>query len=126
MRMWQGVSALSDHEGIVSPAYTICTPRYEVDPLFMSYLFKYPPLVHVFWRYSQGMVSDTLNLKFSAFATIKVQVPARDEQELIGHVLAKTDMEITFHTRKVEQLKTQKKGLMQQLLTGKIRVKVKC
>lgn len=124
MRMWQGVSALSDHEGIVSPAYTICTPRPEVDALFMSHLFKYPPLVHVFWRYSQGMVSDTLNLKFSAFATIKVHVPARDEQELIGQVLAKTDMEITFHTRKAEQLKTQKKGLMQQLLTGKVRVNV--
>ena len=26
MRMWQGISALSNLEGIISPAYTVCTP----------------------------------------------------------------------------------------------------
>lgn len=124
MRMWQGVSALSGHEGIVSPAYTICTPCPDIDPVYMSHLFKYPPIVHVFWRYSQGMVDDTLNLKFSAFSTIKVCVPGRDEQEKIGKVLVVMDKELSFHARQVEQLRTQKKGLMQQLLTGKVRVNV--
>lgn len=38
MRMWQGVSALSSLEGIVSPAYTICTPKKGVDGEFMAYL----------------------------------------------------------------------------------------
>ena len=53
MRMWQGVSALSDLEGIVSPAYTVCIPKAgKIDGRFAAYLFKYQPVVHDFWRYS--------------------------------------------------------------------------
>ncbi len=59
MRMWQGVSALSSMEGIVSPAYTVCTPLECVDARFMGYLFKFPPMIHLFYRYSQGLVDDT-------------------------------------------------------------------
>jgi type I restriction enzyme S subunit len=36
MRMWQGVSAISGLEGIVSPAYTICKPTPAIDPSFMG------------------------------------------------------------------------------------------
>lgn len=39
MRMWQGVSAVSDLEGIVSPAYTICRPTIGVDSRFMAQLW---------------------------------------------------------------------------------------
>jgi len=53
MRMWQGVSALSSFEGIVSPAYTICTPTDEVNGQFMAYLFKVPYIIHLFYRYSK-------------------------------------------------------------------------
>src|SRR5574341_118896 len=79
MRMWQGVSAVSELEGIVSPAYTICNPKNGGDVRFMGYLFKFPPVVHSFWRHSQGLVSDTLNLKFHHFARIKVKIPTFDE-----------------------------------------------
>jgi len=61
MRMWQGRSALSDLEGIVSPAYTILKPKKNADSLFFSYFFKTPKLVNLFWRNSQGLVNDTLN-----------------------------------------------------------------
>ena len=39
MRMWQGVSAFSNYEGIVSPAYTILMPNSEIDAKFFAYLF---------------------------------------------------------------------------------------
>lgn len=122
MRMWQGVSAVSGLEGIVSPAYTICIPRDNVDVNFMGYLFKFPPVIHLFKRHSQGLVDDTLSLKFDAFAEIDVAVPAIDEQRAIAQVLAAYDREIGLLGQKLELLKTQKKGLMQQLLTGKVRV----
>jgi len=64
MRMWQGVSALSSLEGIVSPAYTICIPGEKLCPLFVAYLFKMPFMIHRFYMYSQGLTSDTWNLKF--------------------------------------------------------------
>ncbi|MGB0409405.1 MAG: restriction endonuclease subunit S [Opitutales bacterium] len=124
MRMWQGVSGLSKFEGIVSPAYTIVTPSNVMDPTFSAYFFKLPETVSLFRRYSQGLVNDTLNLKYPNFKVIKVTIPERDEQEAIGQALAACDDEITLQQNKLEQLKQQKKGLMQQLLTGKVRVKV--
>lgn len=87
MRMWQGVSALSAYEGIVSPAYTIATPKKGVDGEFMAYLFKLPKTIHLFYRHSQGLTSDTWNLKFHHFREIKVTVPDIDEQKAIAQLL---------------------------------------
>jgi type I restriction enzyme, S subunit len=124
MRMWQGVSAVSSMEGIVSPAYTVCVPFVEcVDVNFMGYLFKFPPMIHLFFRYSQGLVDDTLTLKFDAFSNIEVTIPPLDEQKRIAEVLAMCDRELDLLNRKIALLKKQKQGLMQQLLTGKVRVK---
>lgn len=124
MRMWQGVAGLSNLEGIVSPAYTVLTPQPEVDPLYAAYLFKLPTLVHVFYRHSQGMVSDTWNLKYSHFSTIKWFMPDIPEQKAIASVLSVADREIEALQQKLTYLKQEKEALMQQLLTGKVRVKV--
>lgn len=123
MRMWQGVSGLSSLEGLVSPAYTILIPQPGIDPLFAAYLLKSPALVHVFYRYSQGLVSDTWSLKYSNFARIKWFVPGIDEQKAIATVLSSADRDIDILQQKLECLKQEKKALMQQLLTGKRRVK---
>lgn len=124
MRMWQGVSGLSSLEGLVSPAYTILIPQSGVDPLFAAYLFKLPALVHVFYRHSQGLVSDTWNLKYAHFSKINWQMPDVDEQRAIAAVLVSADREITALSQQLSQLKQEKKALMQQLLTGKRRVRV--
>lgn len=124
MRMWQGVSALSCYEGIVSPAYTICIPGARIDGKFASYLFKLPAVVNLFYRYSQGLTSDTWNLKFHHFAEIKVQIPEIKEQIAIASVLAVQDDELAILRRQREALFQQKRGLMQKLLTGQWRVKL--
>ncbi|MFM5070768.1 restriction endonuclease subunit S [Aeromonas veronii] len=124
MRMWQGRSSLSDKEGIVSPAYTIVTPTGKVCPAYAAYLFKFPALVHIFYRHSQGLVSDTWNLKFNHFKKISWQVPSIDEQQKIAAVLSTADKEVTAQQQKLDALKQEKKALMQQLLTGKRRVKI--
>jgi type I restriction enzyme S subunit len=124
MRMWQGVSGLSKLEGIVSPAYTVCIPGSKIDGLFASYLFKYPPVIHLFRRYSQGMVDDTLALKFSNFSQIHVTIPDIPEQRKIAAILNTGDREIELLGRQLEALKDLKRGLMQKLLNGNIRVKV--
>ena len=122
MRMWQGVSAMSSLEGIVSPAYTICIPRPAINAKFAAYLFKYPPVIHQFFRHSQGLVDDTLSLKFHHFAQIHVHVPSVKEQLRIVEVFQSADREIDLLRKKLDALKTQKKGLMQKLLTGQVRV----
>lgn len=124
MRMWQGVSALSAYEGIISPAYTVLIPQSQIDGRFAAYLFKFEPVVFLFYRYSQGLVSDTWNLKYPHFAEIKVSIPERKEQEAIADVLATADAEIIALTKELERLQVEKRALMQQLLTGKRRVRV--
>ncbi|WP_211235291.1 restriction endonuclease subunit S [Runella zeae] len=119
MRMWQGVSGVSQYEGIVSPAYTILIPRQEIN---VSYLFKFSPMIHLFWRYSQGLVDDTLNCKYDSFRRIKINLPSLAEQIHIAAILNTADAELRQTEAYLEKLKTQKRGLMQQLLTGKVRV----
>lgn len=124
MRMWQGRSALSNLEGIVSPAYTILKPRENADALFFSYLFKTPKLVNLFWRNSQGLVGDTLNCKYKDFSIVKTMLPLKDEQIAIAQILQAADRELYLLRAKTEKLKEQKKGMMQVLLTGKKRLKI--
>ena len=60
-------------------------------------------------------------------ATIKdkvlISLPPLAEQEKIAEILSEADNEITLLEQKLESLKYQKKGLMQNLLNGKVRVK---
>ncbi len=122
MRMWQGRSALSELEGIVSPAYTIVTPRESVNVKFMAMLIQQSRVVYDFWTHSQGLVSDTLNCKYPDFCQVKVRIPTEEEQTAIASVLVKADKEIELAKEKLANLQSQKRGLMQQLLTGKKRV----
>jgi len=123
MRMWQGVSALSAFEGIVSPAYTICRPTDRIDGNFAAHFFKFTHTVHLFHRYSQGLVDDTLNLKFPHFSVIEVEIPESvAEQQQIATILDTADQELTLLRTQRQTLDQQKRGLMQRLLTGKIRV----
>lgn len=124
MRMWQGVSALSSLEGIVSPAYTICTPKKSVDGEFMAYLFKLPRVVNLFYRHSQGLTSDTWNLKYQHFQKIKVTIPEIEEQRAIAAILKAIDKEIDLLKKQAEAYRRQKRGLMQKLLTGEWRVRI--
>jgi type I restriction enzyme S subunit len=117
MRMWQGVSALSEQEGIISPAYTVCTPTNHVDGRFAAHLFKHPSMINLFFRHSQGLVDDTLNLKFSHFAKIRVTIPEIDEQRHIAHILDSLNDEL-HALRKYHALLHVKAELLRERLTG--------
>lgn len=124
MRMWQGVSAYSNYEGIVSPAYTILKPSSSINAKYFAYLFKMPEIVFLFYRFSQGLVDDTRNLKYENFKKIKVCYPPdTEEQTAIAEVLSTSDREIELLRQDIEQEKQKKKALMQLLLTGIVRVK---
>ena len=58
------------------------------------------------------------------FEKIKIIIPNRAEQKNIVAVLSTFDQEIELFNKKLAALQRQKKGLMQVLLTGKVRVKV--
>lgn len=69
-------------------------------------------------------VSQT-NLKKEEVLECPLLMPDIEEQIQIVKVLETADQELKSYEAKLEALQLQKKGLMQQLLTGKIRVNVK-
>ena len=125
MRMWQGVSGLSMLRGIVSPAYTIVTPNHQhIAARYAAHLFKSRRIVFDFQRYSQGLTSDTWNLKFPAFSKIRVFLPPLKEQEKQAELFDMLRQEITAIERQSKTLNRQKRGLMQKLLTGEWRAAI--
>ena len=62
------------------------------------------------------------DLKHSDFYKLPIVIPLLEEQEKIASILSEVDKKIEEYENKKEKLEELKKGLMQQLLTGKIRV----
>jgi len=123
MRMWQGVFGKSEYTGIVSPAYTVVTAIDDLcDPTFISHLFDHPRAISLFHRYSQGLVDDTLMLKFPQFAEISMRLPGIERQREIGKILEGERATLRPQSRYLASLRTQKRGLMQKLLTGEWRL----
>ena len=58
----------------------------------------------------------------SEFQEIEIKLPPKQEQKKIAQVLTIADKEIELLTKELEELKEQKRGLMQKLLTGEVRV----
>jgi type I restriction enzyme S subunit len=73
-------------------------------------------------RYACG--STFLELSKKDFDKRSFMVPSLEEQEQIASVLNDTEDQIDEHRQSITKLRTEKKALMQQLLTGKRRVHV--
>lgn len=115
MRMWQGAVGNSEYNGIVSPAYTVLVPSTNADSKFFVELFKKNSTLNIFQRWSQGLTSDTWNLKYPILSKIEFYMPMIDEQKKIGSLFSKLDNLITLHQRQCENLKKLKKFMLQKL-----------
>ena len=63
------------------------------------------------------------NLNAEIVKNFKIKLPNLNEQQKIAEVLTACDDEVNLLNLKLENLKKQKQGLMQKLLSGKVRVK---
>ena len=71
-----------------------------------------------------GRAHGLLNVTPSDFFSLRIIIPAHEEQAAIAQVLQAADKEIKLLKAKTEKLREQKKGLMQVLLTGKKRLRI--
>ncbi|WP_107797327.1 restriction endonuclease subunit S [Campylobacter concisus] len=71
--------------------------------------------------YAQG--TTIIHLYAKDFKDMKIKLPNLKEQQKIAEVLTACDDEINLLNLKLENLKKQKQGLMQKLLSGKVRAK---
>lgn len=112
-------------KGCISPLYTIFKINQENYASFYEMYFESNLWVYEAYKVANyGVRSDRMNITDEDFFDIKLPYPPLSEQKAIADILSKADEEIDLLTRKLDLLQSQKKGLMQQLLTGKIRVKV--
>ena len=117
MRMWQGANGISPCDGIVSPAYTVLMPKQEINNGYFAALFKSVTLINEFRKNSQGMTSDTWNLKYPQIETIKVQIPSVSEQDKVSELFSVLDERIATQAQLVESLKKYKRGVVRTLLS---------
>jgi type I restriction enzyme S subunit len=119
------IGLLSDHEiGLVSPIYTVFECSKKVVPEYLHAVFKTETFRHIFSISTNSSVDRRGSLRWQAFSSIRIPLPEKAEQQAITNILAEADSEIAGMERKLDAIEKQKRGLMQKLLTGKIRVKV--
>lgn len=118
MRMWQGANGISPCDGIVSPAYTVLMPKQEINNGYFAALFKSTNLINEFRKNSQGMTSDTWNLKYPQIETIKVQIPSVSEQDKVSALFSVLDARIVAQAQLVESLKKYKRGLLNKVFSN--------
>ena len=115
MRMWQGAVGNSEYDGIVSPAYTVLVPTEEANSKFFMELFKKESSLQIFQRWSQGLTSDTWNLKYPVLSSIQFCMPSVEEQVKIGEYFSNLDHLITLHQHKCDELQNLKKYMLQNM-----------
>ena len=93
-----------------------------LDPHYARFYFRSFQMRDKISRLAQG--STRFNLSKNEIMKLKVYLPSLVEQQKITEVLSLADDEINLLKNELEELKLQKKALMQKLLTGEVRVKV--
>ena len=124
LRSFQGGIEYSNYRGIVSPAYTVLKNILPINSDFYKHFFKTNIFINKYLRIAIIGIRDGKQVSFPDFETVKIPYPSLDEQAKIGSILNYVQDEIKVLQELLEKYKTQKRGLMQKLLTGKWREKI--
>jgi restriction endonuclease S subunit len=129
MQILHGASALvtKDFDGAkISGSYIAVVPRDEKQ-LSMEFFQCYsqtPYFYHQTYISSYGVHIEKMTFDFDTFLQLEMKLPSIEEQTAITQVLHMADKEINLLKAKAAKLREQKKGMMQVLLTGKVRLKL--
>jgi type I restriction enzyme S subunit len=127
MQIVHGASGLVDqaHSSMfVSGSYICCRmkERAKVTASFFDLISRMPIFYHECFRSSYGVHIEKMTFNYCLFLKTELFFPQTlKEQDAIAGVLKDADRELEKERNRLEELKTQKKGLMQKLLTGQVR-----
>jgi type I restriction enzyme S subunit len=122
LRSFQGGLEYSYYKGIVSPAYIVLKPKKKINDEFYKQYYKSYEFIG---RLATAVIGirDGKQISYDDYCTVKIPYPSFEEQTAIAQVLQAADKEIQLLNAKTAKLREQKKGMMQVLLTGKVRIK---
>ena len=117
---------LKEQDAVVPFVYICFRPKQNVIGEFYQHFFINHGLDRQLKRIiTSGARGDgLLNVDKTDFFELEIVYPPIAEQKAIAEVLTTADKEIAIHRKKLDVLRLQKRGLMQQLLTGKTRIKM--
>jgi type I restriction enzyme, S subunit len=107
---------------LVSPIYVVFSVSQEVGSYFLHRLLKLDSYRQEFATATSSSVDRRGSLRWPAFSQITVRLPPVEEQAAIAAVLSDTDAEITALEERLDKSRQIKQGMMQELLTGRIRL----
>lgn len=123
LRSFQGGIEYSNYQGIISPAYTVLRPKIELSSDFYRLFFKSYIFIEKYLNLAVIGIRDGKQISIPDFLSIKIPVPPLEQQKEIAETLSVCQHEIDLLKQLAEKYKTQKRGLMQKMLTGEWRVK---
>lgn len=108
--------------GVMSPLYTVFR-THDIDNLYLEFYFKTTKW-HRFMKLNgdSGARFDRFTISSTQFMEMPIPYPTLEEQQKIGEYFESLDTLITLHQRKCDKYSNIKKGMMSDLLTGKIRL----
>ena len=87
MKAWQGAVAISEHRGIVSPAYFIYESVHSESSRFLHYLFRAPRYITGYLSISKGIRVNQWDLEPQYHSRMPVLLPTKEEQTAIATFL---------------------------------------
>jgi type I restriction enzyme S subunit len=128
MKTWQGSIAVSDYEGIVSPAYYVAkfTKANILRTDFAHFLLRSKIYIAKYGSISTGIRPGQWDMGFDAFNDVYVLLPSVEEQELIVEYIKKetnlTDIFINKIQLQIDKLDEYLVSLIYSAVTGKIKI----
>lgn len=112
-------------KGLVSPMYTVFQTNNSIDDLYLYQVLKTNIYLHIFRVNTSASVDRRGSLRWKEFAKLPIPLPPMNEQKKISTLLNTAQQEIDVLKKQLEAYRQQKRGLMQKLLTGQWRAKIK-
>ncbi|MEM1583050.1 MAG: restriction endonuclease subunit S [Candidatus Bathyarchaeia archaeon] len=122
LRPYLDKAVIVDFNGICSTDLLVLTLKENVLKEFLIYVLHSNNFVEYAIATMRG--TNHPRTSWSAISKFKFGLPERSEQQKIAEILSAADMKIEFEKKEKVRLELIKQGLMDLLLTGKIRVKV--
>jgi len=128
MDAFAGAIGVSDSEGKSSPVYSVCTPRLpnSVNSHYYAYLLRYYALNGLIVSLAKGIRERSTDFRFKDFGELEFQLPPIIEQNQIVKYIEeqslKIDKAMSLQEKQIEKLKEYKATLIDNAVTGKIKV----
>lgn len=123
MRSFQGGIEYSEISGIVSPAYTILKNIIPINYDYYQHYFKSNAFISDMEYIVEG-IRDGKQINYNKFSNMDIVYPPIEEQKRISIILNRIVAKIDFLKEKKTAYINLRLGLLQNLLMGKVRIKI--